>query len=191
MRRSGVMLRHTLDDDLWLALLEPEHAPSIFAMVDRERERLREWLPWVDRTQSVTDSLKFIESTRRSFAEGKEMVLGVWYEGRIAGTIGLHNIANPNRSGFIGYWLGSEFEGKGIMMRACRAMVEHAFGVLGLNRLEIRCATGNKRSQAIPERLGFRREGILREAERHGNDYIDLIVYGLLSNEWNQEQGVT
>ncbi|MBI2566854.1 MAG: GNAT family N-acetyltransferase [Candidatus Schekmanbacteria bacterium] len=185
-----MMLCHTVDDDLWLALLEAKHAPSMFAMVDRERARLGEWLPWVDRTQSVTDTLKFIEGTRRSFAESKDVVLGVWYQGRIAGTVGIHDITNEDRSAFIGYWLGVEFEGKGIMSMCCLSMVDHAFSVLGLNRLEIRCSAKNTRSQAIPERIGFRREGTLIQAERHGNEYRDVIVYGLLSCEWNQEQGV-
>jgi ribosomal-protein-serine acetyltransferase len=68
------------------------------------------------------------------------------------------------------------------MTRAVKALIDHAFGELGLHRVEIRAAAENRRSRAIPERLGFEQEGILREAERVGERYQDLVVYGLLAS---------
>ena len=59
--------------------------------------------------------------------------------------------------------------------------MDHAFGELGLHRVEIKAAEGNRRSRAIPERLGFEQEGILREAECVDDRYMDLVVYGLLA----------
>ncbi len=75
------------------------------------------------------------------------------------------------------------------MTRACRALVDYAFAKLQLNRVEIRCATGNLRSQAIPERLGFTREGTLREGEWLYDHFVDLIVYSMLAREWPNERG--
>ena len=49
---------------------------------------------------------------------------------------------------------------------------------------EIRAAVGNARSRALPQRLGFREEGILREAERVGDAYLDVVVYSVLASEW-------
>jgi ribosomal-protein-serine acetyltransferase len=62
-----------------------------------------------------------------------------------------------------------------------RVLVDHAFGELELHRVEIQAAEGNRRSRAIPERLGFRQEGILREAECVGGRYLDVVVYGLVA----------
>ena len=104
-------------------------------------------------------------------------------DGRLAGCVGLHGIDRSHLSTAIGYWIAGEFEGRGLMTRAVRVLVEHAFGDLGLHRVEIRCAVGNARSRAIPERLGFRQEGILRGAERAAGRHLDIAVYGRLATD--------
>ncbi len=70
------------------------------------------------------------------------------------------------------------------MTNCCRAMVSLGFREFELNRMEIRCATENKRSCAIPERLGFTREGVLRDAEWVYDRFVDLAIYGMLEREW-------
>ena len=69
------------------------------------------------------------------------------------------------------------------MTRAVRALVEHALLEWRLNRVEIRAAPENRRSRAIPERLGFLEEGVLREAEKVGDRYLDAVVYGMLASD--------
>jgi ribosomal-protein-serine acetyltransferase len=69
------------------------------------------------------------------------------------------------------------------MTETVRALVDHAFGVWELHRIEIAAAVDNARSRAIPQRLGFREEGVRRDAERHGDRYLDLVVYGLLATD--------
>lgn len=70
------------------------------------------------------------------------------------------------------------------MTAAVRALVDHACGEWGLHRVEIHCASGNRRSRAIPERFGFRKEALLRETELMGGRYLDAVVYGVLDDEW-------
>ena len=89
-----------------------------------------------------------------------------------------------NRSTNIGYWLGERYRGSGVMMKSCQAFVEYAFRKLNINRVEIRCAEKNLRSRAIPERLGFVNEGMIREAEWLYDHYVDHVVYGVLAREW-------
>ncbi|HUP80906.1 MAG TPA: GNAT family protein, partial [Pirellula sp.] len=99
------------------------------------------------------------------------------------GMIGFHEIDLANHAASIGYWLSSTFQGRGIMTRACRAVVDHARKDLDLNRVVIRCATENRKSRAIPERLGFHLEGIQREAEWLNDRFVDLAAYSLLKSD--------
>ena len=91
-----------------------------------------------------------------------------------------------NRKVEIGYWIAAKFQGKGIVTDACRALMEHAFEEWKLNRVEIHCATGNKKSCAIPERLGFQLEGVLQKALFVHGKYLDSNVYGMLARDWKR-----
>jgi ribosomal-protein-serine acetyltransferase len=82
----------------------------------------------------------------------------------------------------IGYWIVKE--GTRARHGRCRALIDHAFRELGVHRVVIHAASANLRGQRIPERLGFTREGILREAGKGRHGYHDLVVYGLLDREW-------
>jgi RimJ/RimL family protein N-acetyltransferase len=81
-------------------------------------------------------------------------------------------------------WLSADEQGRGTMTEAVRALVDHAFGPWNLHRVEIGAAVGNARSRAIPERLGFRPEGVRRRAERVGDRFLDLVVYAMLAADW-------
>ncbi len=179
------MFRYRIDDRLELRQLVPADAGELFALTEANREHLRRWLPWLDTVKAPADTLAFIHATMRQAADRQGFNAGILCGGSLAGIIGHHRISWPNRSTSRGYWLDRGHEGRGIMSAACRAIVRHAFEDLGLNRVEIRCATGNTRSCAIPERLGFRREGLLREAEWLYDRFVDHVVYALLRREWD------
>ena len=178
------MFSHKLTEDTLLRLLEERHAEELTNLIDRNREHLRAWLPWVDANRTVEDRKNFIRSALKQFAQNKGFVAGIWHEDRLAGVIGYDPIDWENRSTELGYWLGEEYQGKGLVTAACRALVEHAFGELGLNRVVISCATENEKSCTIPERLGFRREGIERQAEWLYDRFVDHVTYSALASEW-------
>jgi ribosomal-protein-serine acetyltransferase len=177
-----------IDPDLELRLLEERHAEAVFAVVEENRAYLRTWLPWLDANRSVEDSLNFIKGAMAQWARNDGLTAGLWYQGDLAGVIGYAGIDWPNRITGIGYWVSAALQGRGLITKACRALVDCAFAELGLNRVEIRCATGNRKSCAIPERLGFTREGILRDGEWLYDHYVDLVVYALLASEWRERK---
>lgn len=181
------MFHARLRADLELRLLEERHAPVHFALVDQDRHYLREWFAWVDATNSEDDALTFIRGARERFASKGEITAGIWFRDQFAGVISTHLTDLLNRRTEIGYWLGKSFQGQGVMTECCRALVQHALTDMDLNRIEIRCATGNARSSAIPARLGFKHEATLREAQLLHGQYHDLQVWSLLRKELRTE----
>ena len=183
------LFRCPIADNIDLRLFEDRHAEEMFAVVDRNRQHLRRWLPWVDRTQSVDDIRAFLENALAGFAKGEELHAGVWVDGTLCGAIGHHRINENDRSTSIGYWVAASAEGKGLITRGCREMLRYLFEERNLHRVEIRCATGNTRSCAVPQRLGFTREGVARGAEWVNDRYLDLVIWSLLEDEWRQMRG--
>ena len=73
-----------------------------------------------------------------------------------------------------------------MITRVLRGAADYLFGELQLHRVEIRCGTGNRRSCAIPQRLGFTREGVSREAEWVNDRWVDLAIWGMLAQDWRR-----
>lgn len=175
-----------IDDETELRLHEERYAEAFFQLIDRNRDYLRQWMPWLDSEQSVEDTRTFMKETRLQFANDEALTTGIWYQGQIVGTISLHALDWIDRKVEVGYWLSADQQGKGLMTKACRTLVNYAFEEYQLNRVEIHCATGNTRSRAIPERLGFTQEGILRQSEWMYDHYLDMVIYGMLASEWKK-----
>ncbi len=178
------MFQYAISQNLALALLTPQDADALFSLTDDSRAHLREWLPWLDATQSPQHTRGFIETGLRQFADNQGFQTGIWYEGRLAGCIGLHAIDWPNRSTTMGYWLGRDFQGHGLMTQAATAVVNIVFQRYQLNRIDIRAAQGNLRSQGVAKRLGFWQEGVIRQAEWLYDHYVDHVLYAMLREYW-------
>ena len=182
------MFETRIDDELMLRTLCEDDAETLFRVVDGNRSHLREWLPWLDANTTSKDSLAFIQSTLRQEAADQGFTCAVEFRGRIVGVAGYHPIRWNNKSVEIGYWLAREAVGHGIMTKCCRVLVSHAFAGYGLNRVQIPAAVGNRRSRAIPERLGFQMEGITRDAEWLYDHFVDHAMYAMLKKDWSGEQ---
>ncbi|MCC6849701.1 MAG: GNAT family N-acetyltransferase [Deltaproteobacteria bacterium] len=171
------------DRELWLRPLLAADASALFRLIDAERGRLGRWLPWVEETRTERDSARFIADATEERRRRRSLVLATCVEGVIVGTIGLHYVEWFDRSAELGYWIASGSEGRGLVTRAARALLTFAFGTVGLHRVVVRCAVGNERSARVAERLGMRREGLLREAHYVGGTFLDQHLYALLRHE--------
>lgn len=178
------MFIHEVDEEISMRMLSARDAEDLFQMTDRSRDYLREWLPWLDQIKSAEDSLQFIMNSFQIYAERTGLTSGVFYKDELVGIAGFNKFDWANRVGFVGYWLAEDHQGHGIMTRAVQGLIDYSFDQFDLNRIDIRTAYENKKSQAIPERLGFKNEGILRQAEWLYDRYVDHVVYGLLKSEW-------
>jgi ribosomal-protein-serine acetyltransferase len=167
-----------------LRLLEERHALQLCALTRRHWDYFRQWMPNFSDNYTVEESRDFIRQCLERFIVNREIPAGIWDAGELVGVISLKSIDAANRSASIGYYIAASHQGRGLVTRSCRILLDYAFGELQLNRVDILCAPGNARSRAIPERLGFTEEGILRETQWLYNRYVDLVVYAMLKSDW-------
>jgi ribosomal-protein-serine acetyltransferase len=168
---DGALLRRLTIGDL----------EEIWALVQAERDRIGVWMPWVEHTKTIDDQRRWLEGvlSDANSADG----LGIFVDGAYAGGIGLM-VGAYDVAGEIGYWIDSAHEGRGLVTRATRALIDLGFRERGLHRIMIRAGVDNVRSRAVPERLGFTREGVLRGEGKGSGGFYDMVVYGLLEDEW-------
>lgn len=174
-----------VSETVTLELIEPHHAAGLLKLIDKQRPYLKQWLPWVDNMQKPDDAQRYIEACTLRQEAGNEYGYMLMVNGEAAGRVGIYKLDYYNGIGEIGYWISEDLQGKGIMTAACKILVQYAFTTLQINRIEIRCVEHNLKSAAIPERLGFKYEGLLRNAEKLPTGFVNLKVYSLLQNEWS------
>jgi ribosomal-protein-serine acetyltransferase len=182
---SGLPL--AIGDARHLRLIEERDVEELHAVIEANRAHLSPWMPWAA-GQTRDRTAEFIRQSRNQLAQNQGFQAAIVVDGSIAGTIGYHRIDWNNRLTSLGYWLAADAQGAGTMTAAVTALVEHAFGTFRLNRVEIHAGVENARSRAIPERLGFVEEGVLREVELVGERFIDHVVYGILAREWQRNK---
>ncbi|EON71099.1 GNAT family N-acetyltransferase [Lysinibacillus sphaericus] len=182
------MFKYDINEKTYLKLLDLSDVDELFALTDRSRDTLREWLPFVDDVKSVKDTEQFIRNAMQQYASNNGIQAGIYFEGKLAGVIGYHQINWQHKWTSIGYWLGNDFVGKGLVTNSMKAVMDYAFSYLKLNRIEVRVAVGNIRSRTIPKVLGFNEEGRLRDAEWLYDHHVDQVVYGLTAAEWKKSK---
>ena len=175
-------LRIELGGGAVLRPFTPDDMTELYAAIDGNRVRLARWFHWVD---GVTD-----ESTQRAWfesiaADGRSLDgNGIFVEDRLAGSCNLL-IQGPDDCGELGFWLDEAFVGRGLVTRAAEGLIKRGFEQETLHRIQLRAGVDNLRSRAVAKRLGMREEGVLRGAGKVGGGlYVDLVVYGLLVDDW-------
>jgi ribosomal-protein-serine acetyltransferase len=173
-----------VEDELILKEIHLRDADAVFRIIDTEREVLKEWLPFVEYTRHAGDTMSFIRSLSEGPIEHRDLTFTIQYQGNIIGLMGLKGTDWTNHKTEIGYWLSEKHQGKGIVTKSCKRLIHFAFEALGINRIQIKAATLNHKSQQIPKRLGFTFEGIERAGELLLTGYTDLAIYSLLKEEF-------
>ena len=176
-----------VDKNIVLKQLELTDTPDIFNTIDTQREHLGPWLPFVETTKQLSDTHAFVESVVNSPKDRMEYTFTIRVNGRMAGLIGFKATDRANKKTEIGYWLSRDFLGRGIMSRSVSTLCDFAFRELEINRIQIKCAIANTPSRNIPQRMGFKLEGLERAGELLTcGVFADLTVYSRLrGDEYN------
>jgi [ribosomal protein S5]-alanine N-acetyltransferase len=107
---------------------------------------------------------------------------------RCLGMVNYHDGHIRSRRAAIGYIVDPACRRQGVGAEAVSAMLEYCFGELGLHRVQAFIHPDNIPSCALVEKLGFRREGLLRDNLRVGDDWRDDVLYALLANEFSSQR---
>lgn len=178
-----------LGDDAALIPRTIAIAEAYQALLAANYARLAHWFPGAFDTPPTLEKTRAdLERAGRAWLDGSQLPLAISVKAengwRLAGWVNLL-IDVPAGSAEVGYWLDAGFEGRGLVTRAVTAVLDHAFGPLGLHRVELQTTTNNTRSRRVAERLGFTQEGVLREAAAFPGERRDVVVHGLLAREWH------
>jgi len=160
------------------------------ALLEVNYERLAHWFAGAfEQPPTLEGTHADLARDSHAWLEGSQLPLAITVKAedswRLVGWVNLL-IERPARRAEVGYWLDAGFEGQGLVTRAVTAVLDHAFGTLGLHRVKLQTITNNKRSRNVAQRLGFTQEGVLREAAVFPDERRDVVVYGLLAREWHK-----
>jgi RimJ/RimL family protein N-acetyltransferase len=178
------MLAHPLTDGAELGTLEPWQAEEFAAHVERARDHLEPWLPWVALIDGTDGARRWLQDYADRQARDAGRIYGIWVDGVLSGGTVFRVFDAAAKVCEVGVWLAPEAEGRGLITRAARHMIDWAVGVRGMERVEWRTIPANERSLAVARRLGMRREGVLRSAFPYGDKREDVEVWALLAAEW-------
>lgn len=180
------MVSFRVKEEIILREFDPGDAAGIYEAAIKNYDHLARFVDWISPEYSLISAQEFVARSIAGWHERKSLALGIFRDEKFIGATGFVNFNWRARKAEIGYWISRDEEGKGIISSSCRCLIEFAFCELDLNRIEIRCSAENLRSSAVPKRLGFVREGLLRATECRDGRLHDYEIYGLLASEWGK-----
>ena len=173
------MFKLVVDDEITLYLANDAFTERYVELVEENNEYLSEWLEWPRFCKSQNDFKEFVKESLHKYADGKAMTCAVEFRGQIVGNCGLNAIHHPLKMVEMGYWIGKQYQGNGIITRVCRYLIDYAFTKLGMEKVQIAAAENNRPSRAVCERLGMQLEGIITHREKVGDRILNHAIYGI------------
>jgi ribosomal-protein-serine acetyltransferase len=176
----------SVEPNLELQSPRPKNAGALLSLIERNHDHLKRYLPKVTEIDSLEKAEAHIAHCLEQ-REAKELFeFHVFQGGALCGVVRLNYFEWESKKAAIAYFLDADFQGRGIITKAARAVLEFGFVNLELHRIELRCVTTNTGSVRIAERLGFKLEGELRDSEWLDGRPVNHFVYGLLRHEFKQ-----
>ncbi|MGB4413862.1 MAG: GNAT family protein [Paludibacter sp.] len=135
-------------------------------------------MPFVD----LTNTIAFTQNLIAGYLNSDRV--NITCANTFVGLVGLKDTDLINNKTEIGYWLSESFQHKGIITRSCKSLMDYVFKIFGMNRVQLKAATENFKSQRVAERLGLSLEGIERDGELHDKGFVDLKIFALLKKNF-------
>ncbi|KIF02355.1 GCN5 family acetyltransferase [Streptomyces sp. RSD-27] len=173
-----------LAEDAQLFPLEVWHAEEFLAHIERGREFIGQFIGFPDRTTDLDSARQLLRSNAEKSAADGARLYGIRLGGTLVGGVLFPNFDAAAGNCEVGCWMEPAGTGRGLVTKACRVLIDWAFDVRGMHRVEWHVASGNGKSIAVAERLGLTREGVLRQNHLHRGVRQDTEVWSVLAAEW-------
>ncbi|MFJ7255036.1 GNAT family N-acetyltransferase [Streptomyces sp. NPDC098085] len=173
-----------LGDNAQLRPLEPWHAEEFLAHIDRARPHVDPWIPWATLSTDLASATAVLQRYADRQAEDTARIYGIRLDGTLVGGVMFTKFDAASGVCEIGCWLEADGAGRGLVNRACRALIDWAFEERAMSRVEWWVAAGNTRSIEAARRLGMNRDGVLRRHSPYRGIRHDIEVWSVLAEEW-------
>lgn len=168
---------------------QPEDAAGLKQVIDRNLDHLRPWMPWVaHEPEPLQQKTERLREFRAMFERDEDLIYAIFdaADSEVLGGTGLHPRTGPEARE-VGYWIGREHEGQGLITESTAALTRVGFELLALDRIEIHCDPRNVRSAAIPRRLGYEHEATLRRRLADADGSLrDVMIWTLFADRYRR-----
>ena len=169
-------------------------APALWDAIEASRTHLAPWMPWLTDWKEPEFARVVIRKNAAKWIMREDLTMGMFERrgenasGRLLGGCGLHRFDWSVPAMEIGYWLRPDAEGKGYVSEMVKLLTGFAFAHLKAERVEIRCDAVNTRSAAVPRRLGFKEEALLRSSRRNVEGVLgDTLVFAMTRADYVED----
>ncbi|KJY84500.1 50S ribosomal protein L7/L12 [Vibrio galatheae] len=173
------MFSQKIDSEISIALVQESFANQYVELASEQFDYLSQWLAWPPHCKSEQDFRLFVQRSLHDYADGKSITCAILYQSEIVGNCSCFNIDYETSSLEIGYWLSKHHQGKGIVTRVVKHLVEHAFHELKVEKVQLSAAVENTASRNVAQRVGMALEGIITNREKVGERILDHAIYAI------------
>jgi RimJ/RimL family protein N-acetyltransferase len=193
--------------DIQLRVFHPDDANEFFALLERNRACLHPWIdpsampetPQAARRFAIECFFNSLENPMDMYFlyndyvneldhyfrnESPPLEMGIWVGGCLAGALSMFFQQKDASVAEFGYWLSTDQQGKGIMTRSVRCLMDYAAENFRVNRFVIGCAKENTLSRGVPQRLGYHIHATIPKGEVVSEFVYDRVIYGIRAREW-------
>ncbi|MFC7322925.1 GNAT family N-acetyltransferase [Halobacillus campisalis] len=166
---------------LFIRIPRPGDGKAVYQAMRASKKELLPWMPFAQKEQTEEETEINIREAHIRFLQRDDLRMLAFLKetGELVCSTGLHRMDWDVPKFEIGYWTDTRFSGNGYTTEVVEGLANFAFNKLSAKRVEVRCDAKNIRSLAIPERLGFKMEGTLRndDVSVDGSELRDTLIY--------------
>ncbi len=182
------MIKHEIVSGIYLSLLEKRNAEELFNFIEKGRRHFEDWIPFVSNVKTINDMKNKVSSYLEMYSKGEGYFWVLLNTNKaIVGLALIKDIDVKSKTAEIGYMIDEEYEGKGIIRKTCKMMIEFIFEDLRFNKVILCCDERNVRSIGIAKRFNFELEGILKQNISINDVLCNTMYWGLFRDKYRKQ----